>query len=151
MTLHLEPHPQAIATSNLGIDEWASWVWAGTRLVRPAGQGHHAWKHSLHTSRLRWVLTPHCCSPECICVCFSCESDLPSQREMDPLLSFPERTKNPSPGHRGGLVSYEDAKLMLIPCLSFYLPLSSFRAKENSTHFMNMCMQPWIYIFSIND
>lgn len=137
MTLHLEPHPQAMATSNRGIDEWACWVWAGTRLARPAGQGHHAQKRSLHTSRLRWILTPHCCSSERICVCFSCESDLPPRPEGNGSSAvFSWEDKNPSPGHRGELVSHEDASLPQAHAdsMSSFLPASQQLERQGKQH-----------------
>lgn len=137
MTLHLEPHPQAMAASDLGIDKWASWVWAGTLLVRPAGQGHHAWKSSLHTSRLRWILTPHRCSPERICVWFSCESDLPPRPQGKWILRcLPERTKNPSPWHRGGLVSHADASPPQAhsDSMSCFLPASQQLESQEKQH-----------------
>lgn len=132
-----EPHPQAMAASNLGTDEWASWVWAGTRWARPAGQGHHAWKRSLQTSRLRWILTPQHCSPERIHMCFSCESHLPRRPEGKWILCcLLERTKNPSPWHRGGLVSHVDASLPQAhsDSMSWFLPAFQQLQSQEKQH-----------------
>lgn len=154
MTLHHEPHPQAMAESNLGTDEWASWVWAGTRLGRPAGQGHHARKRSLHTSRLRWILTPQHCSPECIHMCFSCKSDLPCRPEGKWILCcLPERTKTPSPWHREGLVSHVDASppQACSDSISWFLPASQQLQSQEKQHKFYEYVHAWLKCFDAKE
>lgn len=87
--------------------------------------------------RLRWILTPHRCSPERICMWFSCESDLPPRPQVKWILRcLPERTKNPSPWHRGGLVSHADASPPQAhsDSMSCFLPASQHLESQEKQH-----------------
>lgn len=116
---------------------WASWVWAGTRFARPAGQGRitHGREFPWHI-KIGWIW-PHTTVVRSVYLWFSCESDLPPRPQGKWILRcLSERTCKSRAWHRrtGSHMQMPVHQAHSDSCLACFTS-QQLESQKNSTNF----------------